>query len=124
MLRPRSPRRTDPDLPGFTRNDDGRTWTDTNGQVWRHVRRRHVSKIAEDSRRDTLVVSRFLWGYYPRTIEGAAVRALLESPRTMRLDLLLGYCEKWTEDPWAFFLRAFADDRALLSVLAPVEGKR
>ncbi len=42
----------------------------------------------------------------------------------MRLDMLLRYCEKWDADPWAFFLRAFSDDRALLSVVTrmPTHG--
>lgn len=92
-------------------------WHDPDGRTWRFVPRRRIRRIVEADRRDALVVKRFRHGYVPRTIEGAVIRAYLESPRTMRLDLLLGYLGKWDDDPWAFFLRGFADDRALLTVV-------
>ncbi len=109
--------RTSRDLPnGWTRHTDF-IWLDPDGQRWRFVPRRRVRRIAEDARREARVVMRFRPGYFPHTIEGAVVRSLLETPRTMRLDMMVRYCEKWDAEPWAFFLRAFGDDRALLSVV-------
>jgi len=99
-------------------------WHDPDGRTWRFVPRKRVSRIDEAARRDALVVMRFRHGYYPRTIEGAVIRALLETPRTMRLDLLIGYLAKWDDDPWAFFLRGFADDNASLSVVTSLRAVR
>ncbi len=66
---------------------------------------------------------RYRHGYFRSTTELAVVRSLLESPRIRRLDHLLGYRERWSDDRWPFFVTAAMDKRASLSLLVRMDER-
>jgi hypothetical protein len=109
------------DLPGDWKRDpdpNRYAWIDPYGRRWTHVARRNVAGLGQHGRDNAMVIMRTLTHRRPGTLEGAAVRAVLQHTEWVTFNTLVLHVERLgAPDPVQFIARAVADKGALLHVL-------
>ncbi len=114
------------DLPhGMTRREDGLYVLHPRGELFRHVPRKKVARLNEKARSKAIIMRRTCLGHRPSTLEGAALRVILEPLGFWSYDDVARQVERWADgDPVGFIARAVKDKGALLTILIRVWDER
>ncbi len=114
------------DLPHLlTRREDGFYVLRPKCELFRHLPRKQLGILDEETRRNAIVVRRRCLGHCPTRLEGAMLRAILEDLGFWSYNEVARRVEPWANgDPAAFIARAVNDRGALLSVLIRVRDER
>ncbi len=113
------------DLPhGMVRRRDGHYALGLRGQLFRRVPRKKAGRLNEKARSQAIIVRRTCRGHWPSTLEGAAVRDILEPLGFWSYSDVARRVEPWADgDPVCFIARAVKDKGALLTILLRVDER-